>query len=448
MINDSEKNIYKLRINHLKNPIGIDIKENNFSFLAKEKGPFKASILLEDKIIQTKEVKLEESHSFSFQEPLEYNKNYKFIVESELNKAELNFETAVKLESKFIKPKNKEIFSPIFIKDFELKKEIKKARLYITGLGLYQAFINNKKVGNAYLTPGFNDYDYYLRYQTYDITQLIQKDFNNIIEVHMGDGWYKGRFGLRKKKNIFGDEYKLCTHILLEFTDNEVLNILTDNSWKVKYSKEISNSIYDGEEIDFTLIDKPLEEVIEINEKYNLIPDFGTLITEKEILYPDLYISPKGEQILDFKQNMVGFIRYKGNLKKNQEMKISHGEILLNKCFYNGNLGTAKALLKYKGDGEKRILEPKFTFFGFRYALIEGLEKVNPSDFEGVVIYTNLETTIECKTDNEKINKLIKNSFWGQRGNFLDVPTDCPQRDERLGWTADTQVFVTLPVII
>ena len=159
-------------------------------------------------------------------------------------------------------------------------------------------------------------------------------------------------------------------------------------------------------------------------------------------MHPDLYISPKGEQILDFKQNMVGFIRYKGNLNKNQEMKIAHGEILLNKCFYNGNLGTAKASLKYKGDGEKRIYEPKFTFFGFRYALIEGLEKVNPSDFEGVVIYTNLETTMECKTDNEKINKLIKNAFWGQRGNFLDVPTDCPQRDERLGWTADTQVFV------
>ena len=230
----------------------------------------------------------------------------------------------------------------------------------------------------------------------------------------MGDGWYKGRFGLKSKEKIFGDEYKLCAHILIEFIDNEILNILTDNSWKVKYSKEIINNIYDGEEVDFTLKDKPLEDVIEINEKYNLIPDFGSLITEKEILNPELYISPKGEQILDFKQNMVGFVRYKGNLDKNQELKISHGEILLNKCFYNENLGTAKALLKYKGDGKNHIYEPKFTFFGFRYALIEGLNKVNPNDFEGVVIYTNLETTIECKTDNEKINKLIKNAFWGQ----------------------------------
>ena len=171
----------------------------------------------------------------------------------------------------------------------------------------------------------------------------------------MGDGWYKGRFGIKSKEKIFGDEYKLCAHILIEFTDNEVLNILTDNSWKVKYSKEIINNIYDGEEVDFTLKDKPLEDVIEINEKYNLIPDFGSLITEKEILNPELYISPKGEKILDFRQNMVGFIRFKEHLNRNQELKISHGEILQQKCFYNENYRSAKPILKFKGDGQNRV---------------------------------------------------------------------------------------------
>ena len=186
----------------------------------------------------------------------------------------------------------------------------------------------------------------------------------------MGDGWYKGRFGMNKPidkgDKIFGDEYKLCAHILIEYIDGEILNILTDKSWKVKSSKEVSNGIYDGEEIDFTLPDNSFEEVIESNEKYNLIPDFGSLIIEKDILHPDLYISPKKEQILDFKQNMVGFLRFKGFLKKNQEITIKHGEILQKECFYNGNLGTAKAMVKYKGDGEKRIYEPKFTFSGFR----------------------------------------------------------------------------------
>ena len=382
-----------------------------------------------------------ESYSFSFSKPLQYNKNYKFVVESSSSRNELDFETAIKLNAQFIKPKNNEIFSPIFIKKFRLKNKIKRARLYITGLGLYQAYINNIKVGNAYLTPGYNDYDYYLRYQTYNITQILKEE--NLIEVHMGNGWYKGKFGLDSKKqyNIFGNEYKLCLHILVEYKNGEILNILSDESWGVKSSKEVSNSIYDGENIDFTLPEKPSEKVVISKEKYNLIPDFGALIIEKEILHPELYISPKGEKILDFKQNMVGFVRFKGYLKKNKQLKMIHGEMLQKGNFYNGNLASAKQILSYKGDGKKRIYEPKFTYFGFRYVLIKGLNKINPNDFEGVVIYSNLENTIKCITDNEKINKLIKNAYWGQKGNFLDVPTDCPQRSERLGWTGDAQVF-------
>ena len=439
----SDNVIYNLRINHSKEPFGIGVEDNSFSFLAKEKGPFRAYLLLDNKIVQTKKVKFEESQAFSFKYSLEYNKHYTYIVQGSSSRNELEFETAIKLNAPFIKPKNKKIFSPIFVKSFNTNKEIKRARLYITGLGLYQAFINNKKVGNAYLTPGYNDYDYYLRYQTYNITDMIKKE--NIIEVHMGDGWYKGRFGLHKdleQLNIFGNEYKLCLHIIIEFKDGKFLNIQSDNSWKVKQSKEVENNIYDGEFIDYSLDDPPLENVQISKENYNLIPDFGALIVEKDFLYPELYISPKGEQILNFKQNMVGFVRYKGFLKKDQEIKMQHGEVLENENFFTENLRSAKQILRYKGDGKERIYEPKFTFFGFQYVLVEGVDKVNPKDFEGVVIYTNLEKTIDCKTDNWKINKLIQNTFWGQRGNFLDVPTDCPQRDERLGWTADTQVFV------
>ncbi|MBQ6285101.1 MAG: alpha-L-rhamnosidase N-terminal domain-containing protein, partial [Bacilli bacterium] len=185
-----------------------------------------------------------------------------------------------------------------------------------TGLGLYIAYINNKKVGNAYLTPGYNDYDYYLRYQTYDITELLKE--KNIIEIHMGEGWYKGRF--HWYNNTFGDEYKLCLNILIEFEDKTTVNILSDETWKVKSSKEVANSIYDGEEIDYTLPELPLDDVILSEENYTLIPDYGSLIVEHEILYPELYISPKGEQILDFKQNMVGFVKFKGFLNKNQTL--------------------------------------------------------------------------------------------------------------------------------
>ena len=438
----SKANIYNLMINHLKSPLGIDIKDNSFSFLSDDCGPFKVSLYLNSKKIQSKKVTIEESHSFTFKTPLKYGKQYRYVVEGTNSSNYLDFETAIKLEAPLIKPVNTNLFSPIFTKQFNIKKEISRARLYITGLGLYQAYINNKKVGNAYLTPGYNDYDYYLRYQTYDVTNLLSND-NNIIEVHMGDGWYKGRFGLNiiEQYNIYGSEYKLCAHLLIEYKDKTIDNILTDTTWKVKRSKERANSIYDGEEIDYTINDDSLQDVVISEEKYNLIPDYGALIVEKKILHPELYISPKGEQILDFRQNMVGFIRYKGYLEKNQVLKIKHGEILQDGCFFNLNLKSAKALLKFRGDGKQRIFEPKFTYFGFRYALVQGLDKVVPEDFEGVVIHTNLETTIKCNTDNKKINKLIQNSFWGQRGNFLDVPTDCPQRDERLGWTGDTQVF-------
>ena len=437
---EQNSTLYNLRINHLKQPLGIDVTGNLFSFQTEEKGPFKASLKLGDKIIETKEILLNQTHAFYFNEPFQYNTTYKYIIESSLSKAELEFETALKLEAPFIKPNNKDIFCPIFVKNFNITKEIKKARLYITGLGLYLAFINNEKVGNGYLTPGYNDYEYYLRYQTYDITNMLKEQ--NKIEIEMGNGWYKGRFHFNNQNNIFGDEYKLCLHLLIEFKDETFLNIVSDESWKVKSSKEVANSIYDGEQVDYTLPELPLDDVIISNENYNLIPDYGLLIVEHDILYPELYISPKGEQILDFKQNMVGFVRFKGNLKKNQTIIMKHGEVLQEDCFYNLNYRTASnGALIFKGDGEKRVYEPKFTFFGFRYVLVEGLEKVDPKEFEGIVIYSDLEKTIECKTDNDKINQLIHNAYWGQRGNFLDVPTDCPQRDERLGWTGDTQVF-------
>ena len=353
-----------LRINHLKEPFGIGIEDNNYSFLAKGKGPFRAFILLKNKIIQTRKIKVEESHSFYFEKPLQYNKQYKYLVKGFYGKATLDFETSIKLNSSFIKPKNKNIFSPIFVKNFVINKKIKKARLYITGLGLYQAFINNEKVGNAYLTPGYNDYNFYLRYQTYNITELLKENKSNIFEIHMGDGWYKGRFGFHKgehEKNLYGKEYKLCLTIIIEYKDNSIDNISTDETWKVKSSKEVANSIYDGEIIDYTLPEKPLEEVIITKEDYRLIPDFGSLIVEKDILYPDLYISPKKEKILDFKQNMVGFVRFKGLLQKNQEIKMSHGEVLQNKTFFNKNYRTARSILQYKGDGKKRIYEPKYN---------------------------------------------------------------------------------------
>ena len=444
-----ENSIYDLRINHISSPLAVDITDNNFSFKSDEDGPFTVSIFSGEQKIQSKQISLSESHSFTFDNDFEYNKEYKYVVESQSSnsKAELDFETYIQLSgTNFIKPKNKELFSPIFTKEINLENnEIKKARLYITGLGLYRAYINNNRVGNYYLTPGYNDYDAYLRYQVYDIKNLLKQNENNKIEVHMGDGWYKSRYGIAndygKQGEIWGNEYKLCAKIIIIYNNGEIKEFSTDDTWKVKKSHEVSNGIYDGEQIDYTIDNSIEEEVIISTETYKLVPDFSSPIVEKDILKPELYISPKNEKILDFKQNMVGFVRYKKILEKNKELKLTFGEVLQNKTFYNGNYRSAKPILIFKGDGAKKDLEPQFTFFGFRYALVEGLSNVDSKDFEGVVIYTDLERTIECETGSKKINKLISNTFWSQRSNFLDVPTDCPQRDERLGWTGDAQVF-------
>ena len=444
----SDLHIFSLKINHLSNPFGIDIHNNSFSFLTDMEGPFRAFLISLDnnnKTTHSKKLFLKNCHSFYFDKPLEYQTSYIFRVETNNYYNEIKFETAAKLNAPFIKPKNDKIESPIFFKEFEVNKKynINKARLYITGLGLYQAYINNQKVGKGYLTPGFNDYDFYLRYQTYDIYDLIQE--KNVIEVHMGNGWYKGRFGLTGGSNIFGNEYKLCLMIYLEYNTGFWVKIYSDENWKVKKSYYIKNNIYDGEIIDFTLnnINDYENKVIITKENYNLIPDYGALIEEKEIIKPKLYKSSKNELILDFGQNIVGFIRYKGYLKKNTILKLSHGEILQNGSFYNLNYRSAESQVKYISDGKNRIYEPKFSYFGFRYVKVEGIERdqINTEQFEGVVLYTNLEQTILYDSFDKKINKLINNAFRSQKGNFLDVPTDCPQRDERLGWTGDAQVF-------
>ena len=436
--------IYQLKVNHLSNPFGITPNDICYSFLADEEGPFTITIESQGEIITTKVIQLCDCIAFTMGQNLEYGKKYTYRVKSSSSEATLGFETAIELKAPFIKPSDQTVFSPIFHKDFSLEEDIKEAHLYITGLGLYHAYINGQKVGNRYLTPGFNDYDYYLRYQTFDITDLLQKE--NHISVEMGDGWYKGRFGFKGPNDngdeIWGNTYLLCAHLKIQYKGGKTLDIFTDESWLVTSSLEARNNIYDGEEIDYNLEIISKGHAVLYDASYHLVPDFGCGVVQHDTLQPTLLISPKGEKILDFHQNMVGFIRYKGSLKKGQRLHILHGEVLQQGCFYNANLRSAKAEMSYIGDGKQHIYESKFTFFGFRYALIEGLDEVDPKDFEGIVIYSDIPTTFSCITDNPKINQLIHNAYWGQRGNFIDLPTDCPQRDERLGWTADTQVFV------
>ncbi|SEV99193.1 alpha-L-rhamnosidase [[Clostridium] fimetarium] len=434
--------LYDLKINRMLNPIGLSADSLQFSFKAADGDKFRVKIYSEDKVTEVyqKIIKLKQISCFYLPYCFELGKVYFWMVECESYQSEFaSFEIALPLDSEFITPV-KDIICPTFIKEFRLD-EISKARLYITGLGLYRAFLNGKRIGDSYLTPFCNDYDAYLRYQTYDITDLLKE--NNKLEVVLGDGWYKGRFGIiGHGGNTYGDKYLLKAKLVVEQMDGSIIEMKSDDSWLATDSVILDTSIYDGETRDDT---KKLMEptaCITYNAKFMTVPDFSSPVKNKMERKPSLYVSPKGEQILDFGQNMVGFCKFMCHEEKGSEIQLQYGELLQQECFYNDNLRTAKAEFNYISDGIDKEVEPFFTFYGFRYVKVSGMKNVNPEDFTGTVLYSDLTQTLQVATDNDKINRLMQNSLWGQKGNFVDVPTDCPQRDERLGWTGDTQVFV------
>ena len=329
---------------------------------------------------------------------------------------------------------------PVLWRDFPAG-DVAQATLEITGLGLYRAMINGQRVGADYLTPGFNDYDDRLRVQTYDVTGLLAA--NNRLSVWLGNGWYKGRLGLDGgRENTWGDRYLLAARLTLRHKDGSESILETDERWLAARSPIMSGNIYDGEVRDDTREAGDPVPCVVADVTYNVQAPVSPAIRVVEELHPSLIVTPKGEKVLDFGQNAAGIIRFVNRLPKGQTLRIQTGEVLQQGCFYRENLRSAKSEFMYTSDGVVKDVEPTFTFFGFRYAKVEGLETVDPADFTMLVLSSDLRPTLRCETSHQKLNRLMKNTFWGLRSNFVDVPTDCPQRDERLGWTADTQVFV------
>ena len=315
----------------------------------------------------------------------------------------------------------------------------------MTGLGLYELYINNEKAGDEYLAPNFNAYDKWIQYQTYDITKHF-KTGSNIIEIALGDGWYKGRvFGFDPNPiNTYGDKFLALAEIVVHYTDGTCETINTDDTWKARYSNITKSSIYDGEVYDATLDTSEEFVVTEVDYGYDKLKARLSLpVKIKEEIKPiEIIHTPAGETVLDFGQNMVGWVSFSTNAPKGTVIKFSHGEILQQGNFYNENLRSAKAEYTYISNGEAAKTRAHFTYYGFRYVKVEGwYGELSLDDFVGQVVNSDMELTGQIETSNKKINRLFLNALWGQKGNFLDVPTDCPQRDERQGWTGDAQVF-------
>jgi len=345
--------------------------------------------------------------------------------------------------------------SPIFRKGFSLTKKIQSATAYITAHGLYEAEINGRRVGDAYLTPGWTSYNKRLQYQAYDVTALL-KTGENAVGATLGSGWYRGGVGYNPKPNLYGKDIALLFQLEVTYTDGTKAEIISDGSWKSSTGPVRFAEIYNGAIID-NRIQQPGWAAAGFNDKdwsgvkvqnftkSTLIATINEPVRKHETFKPvKIFTTPKGEKVIDFGQNLVGWVQMKVIGKAGDKVTLSHAEVI-DKAgnFYIDNLRSAKSQDTYilKGGGEE-VFEPQFTWQGFRYIKVEGYDgDLKEENFTAIALYSDMKPMGTFTCSSPLINQLQHNIQWGQKGNFLDVPTDCPQRDERLGWTGDAQVF-------
>ncbi len=464
--------IENLRVNHVVNPVGYEIGTPVFSFVPAE---------AEGTWLQTARIQVAKDTGFEE------------IVADTGDRAELNplgeavemellprtryfwrvlaksdagdegvsstayFETGKMDEpwaSKWITVENEERdrSNPTFRTSFDVNGVVLEARLYISGLGIFEAAINGKRVGDEFLTPYCTDYIHTVQYITYDVKDLLNTagDGANEISVELGDGWYKGRFGFEYKgdKGFYGDSRKLIAELRIRYADGTEKIVGTDETWTVSRGKVLYSNIYDGEHRDDRTGANPEKLLLLPEEECAKLPLAARLSlpvkAHGEIKPVELIDTPAGEKVFDLGQNFAGIFRlHVHGVPAGETVRVQTGEVLQGGNFYNDNLRSAKSEYIYISDGEDKVIEPKFTFYGYRYAKVSGMDEViTIDDFTGIPLYSDIPTVGKLTTGDAKLNQLISNIQWGQRGNFIDVPTDCPQRDERMGWTADTQVFV------
>lgn len=333
---------------------------------------------------------------------------------------------------------------PSFVKTVGISKEIEYATLTVTATGVYDAFLNGNRIGDYILAPGCTVYEKRLQYQTYDITAMLNANASNELVITVGTGWFRGHISSRCDL-LQSTPCAVIAEISINYTDGSHEQLITDESWHVRKSNVLFSDIYDGESCDATLPAAECENVI-ISDitKDTLILQEGEIIREHERIKPLKYIiSPKGERIIDFGQNLAGYVELTLNAAEGTLIRLSCAEILdSDGNFYTDNYRGAKACFTYICRNGMQTIKPRFTFFGFRYIrLDEYPDDVNLNAFTAVAVYSDMKRTGYIESSNAKLNQLFSNTLWSQRSNFIDIPTDCPQRDERMGWTGDAQVF-------
>ena len=329
-------------------------------------------------------------------------------------------------------------------KALSFSKEIKKATLYASAMGVYKLLINGNRVGNAVLAPGWTSYKHRVQYQTYDVTTLLTP--NTSVELGVGQGWAVGYFGFASTNHNYAPYAAVIAWLDVTYADGEKQQIVTDESWDVYTSEVVSSEMYHGETVDMTAPVELIGKAVPTTAiKTKLIPQVGEWITEHERIAPvEIIRTPKGELVVDFGQNMTGYVEVRIKGERGSRIVMHHAEVLdKDGNFYNENYRSARNENVYVLSGGEDVFKPSYSFQGFRYIRLAEFpfETAEPDMFRAIAVHSEMKRTGHFHCGNEKINQLYHNVIWGQKSNYLDVPTDCPQRDERLGWTGDAQVF-------
>ena len=337
---------------------------------------------------------------------------------------------------------------PVFRRRFAAEKAVAKAELQITALGVYLAEINGQRVGDFVLAPGWTSYDHRLQVQTYDVTALLQQE--NDLRVTVGRGWFRspmpGWLNSEDKARRLGQPCGLIAVLHIDYADGTEERIFTDEGWQWTNSRVLFSEIYDGEICDARIEPADWQPVQPLDwSKDILIPQEGEAIRETErVAAKRVFKTPAGDTVVDFGQEVTGYVEITLTARAGDEVLFDHAEVQdKDGNWYNENYRSAKARAKYICREGRQTWHPELTFFGFRYIrLLSWPGEAKPENFIAIAVHSDMRRTGWLKSGSAELNQLFSNIVWGQRGNFLDVPTDCPQRDERLGWTGDAQVFI------
>jgi alpha-L-rhamnosidase len=326
------------------------------------------------------------------------------------------------------------------------RADVVSAVLTATAHGVYEARIDGRPVSDSVLDPGWTSYEWRLAVQTYEVTDLVAGGEGDLrIDLLLGNGWYRGRLGFEGAEAEYGDDIAVCAALEVAFADGAVQRIVTGPDWSAEASETSRNSLYNGQTIDARRrTDAAALAVRELEvDRTTLVPQSAPPITRHETRRPErIWRSPSGRTLVDFGQNLVGWIRCTVQGPAGTEITIRHAEVLEHEELGTRPLRAARATDVFVLSGGRDTFEPTFTFHGFRYAEVEGWPgELTADDLEAVVVHSEMRRTGTFTCSDPLVNRLVENSVWSQRGNFLSIPTDCPQRDERLGWTGDIAAY-------